>query len=265
MSCARERLSQFARTEAVSYLVSLESFEPFLQGISLVLVGSVASGSCEDHSDVDVAIVSCTRIHEEVARDTAWAQGRPTEVNIRGTVLQYFGVSYAQLEDHLLAGDDNYWYNFGVGVPLWDPAGAFSNWFLSFQTKLEDTVHLKRLDERLASFRRRFRALKDCLAYGGDPVVAATIYLENIVLALKVTALIDNVQFDPRKRLFVTATSGPLGAELEAEFRYVMQSMGTFSRLGIEEISLLHCHRMMDRIYRRLAREAYEKWSISHS
>jgi hypothetical protein len=80
---------------------------------------------------------------------------------------------------------------------------------------------------------RRVRALRPCVQ-DGDVVATAKISLEVITLCLKVIALLDEVPFDPRKRLFKTAMSGILGMRLATDVRQLFHELGTLSDIGDE-------------------------------
>ena len=108
MDSITEKLSRFAYYEGLNYILNLELIKPYLEDISILLVGSVSTGLCTKHSDVDIALVCSQEIYDELAKDTKWSKGKPTEVMINGIQLHYYAITLNSIENKLKEADEHY-------------------------------------------------------------------------------------------------------------------------------------------------------------
>lgn len=224
MADAQERLQEFARSVALPYLMELPKIKPHADDQSFVLVGSAAAGLCREDSDVDVAIVCDKAVYNAISAGESWSEGRPAEVSLQGTQLHYYAIAFQYIEEKAAALDDGALYLYGSAVILSDPSGHYET-LLNRLRQIGPEVRKERLEGKLDMLLRRMRALEGC-ASQGDDLLTAEIYLEIIRRTLKIVALLDDVPFNPRKRLVATALTGSLGRRLEGAIR------GLFSRLG---------------------------------
>jgi hypothetical protein len=59
----------------------------------------------------------------------------------------------------------------------------------------------------------------------------ARVCLELITRCLKLAALLDDIPFDPRKRLFVSALTGRIGGQMEPDLRGLLACLGDLADL----------------------------------
>ena len=91
------------------------------------------------------------------------------------------------------------------------------------------TIRASRLQGKLDMLGRRRCVLDMCFARQ-DAIVVAKVCLELVVLAAKVCALLDEVPFDPRKRLLTTSLNGPIGTQAR---RDITQMLGLLGRCAL--------------------------------
>ena len=84
----------------------------------------------------------------------------------------------------------------------------------------------ERLEGKLDFLARRICVLKSILKANADPHAVIKMYVEVVSLFLKVIALLDNINFDPRKHLYKTALSGYFGNGVKNEIDKIINSIG---------------------------------------
>ena len=248
------RLRRHAENLCVPYLLGHPTLAAHVDRISLVLVGSAASGLCHAESDVDIALVCDSDVREAIARGTRWDEGRPSEEVIDDTQLHYYGVTFDCIKEGFRGLDDVTISIYGGGYVLRDPGSRYR----SFLERLPEGRELRRrrVEAKLDSLMRRSRGLSGALSYG-DPVTVGRICLKLISTGLMLVALLHDVPFDPRKRLFGTALRGPLGRRVEAHIRGMLGALGALGELDLlpERRCSEYC-RMLDDLTRWLMDEA---------
>ena len=226
MPDVQERLREFARSMALPYLMELPKIKPHTANLSFVLVGSAAAGLCREDSDVDIAIVCDKATCEYVSEGQSWSEGRPTLVRIQGTQLHYYAISFEQIEAKMAVLDDGALYLYGTAIIISDPSRRYES-LLSRLKGLGCGTRKERLEGKMDMLLRRMRALEGCMSQDNpDELVIAEIYLEIIRRMLKIVALLDDISFNPRKRLFTTALMGRLGQRLEGVIRGLLSRVG---------------------------------------
>jgi len=206
------------------HLITLERFRDHLDLLSFMLVGSVATGQDDQNSDVDIAVVCERGVYDSISGSTDWDQGRPTEQQLDGVQLQYYGISFEQIEKRLSELDDAYLYVYSNAIALRDPNGQY---FGRLKPLLAGSpgVRKSRIEGKLDMLIRRAHAMRQAIETG-DIISIAQVCLELLRRSLELVALLDRIEFDPRKRLFMTALRGELGRELESAFRRLVSSLG---------------------------------------
>ena len=181
---------------------------------AVLLVGSVATELCVDDSDVDVVFVCAPSAYERASAGQPWAQGRPSETRLEHTQVHYFATTQGMVQSCLQSLNDNAFYVYGTARLLSGDAAV-----LQALTNLVGLPELRkaRLEGRLDMLLRRRGALERCCRTA-ESLTLARMSLEVVSLALKVTALVDDVPFDPRKRLLQTSLQGPVGRRLARSF-----------------------------------------------
>ena len=237
MSDVQERLQKFARSVALPYLMELPKIKPHAANLSFVLVGSAAAGLCREDSDVDIAIVCDKATCEYVSEGQSWSEGRPSEIAIQGTQLHYYAISFEQIEAKMAVLDDGALYLYGNAIIISDPSRRYER-LLSRLKELGSETRKERLEGKLDMLLRRMRALESCASMG-DELVTAEVYLEVIRHTLKIIALLDDVPFNPRKRLFNTALAGKLGRRFEDDLRRLLSRFDDIS--GLKRIVRVLC------------------------
>jgi predicted nucleotidyltransferase len=229
MSDLADRLRSIAKSKCLPHLLALPRLAPSAGRLSMVLVGSAATGLCQDGSDIDIAVVCDSMTYEAIASGTTWAAGKPAEDEIGGVQLHYYGVEFDAIQAKLRDLDDLALYVYGNAVVLWDPEGRYEEQFHWLSEQAED-IRRKRIEGKLDMLSRRTRALVSLLAEG-DILTVARVCLELITRCLKLAALLDGIPFDPRKRLFVSALTGDTGRRVEPDLRRLLACVGDLANL----------------------------------
>ncbi|MBN2363862.1 nucleotidyltransferase domain-containing protein [candidate division WOR-3 bacterium] len=222
-------LLEKAKNECLPYLKGLPQFSSFENKLSFLIVGSVASGLCRKNSDIDIAVVSREKIFDEISKNTSWKEGKPSEVMIGEAQLHYYGITLEKIEQKLVELNDFYLYEYSNAIVLEDPSKNFTK-KISVLTAVNPMVRKQRLEGKLDMLIRRNRAIKYSLELR-DIMSVGKIVFEVMSLALKVIALLDDVSFDPRKRLFNTALKGKIGKSAEDEVRHLFGLIGQIGNL----------------------------------
>lgn len=245
---APELRSQFlalAQAKCLPYLLAQPIFKQQDGKLAFVVVGSVATGLCTPGSDIDVAVVGDTATYEALTKDPAWAASFgvyqsaagdrppggdwPCQTVVDGVPLQYYCTTFEWIQGGIAELRDSYIYHYGNAVVLADSQERYGN-LLTAVRAAAPALRKQRLEGKLDQLRRRYAALETYIRYQ-DVMGAVRTGLELVTLALKVTALLDDVPFDPRKRLLFTSLTGRLGYQLEGGFRQMVASLGEMAQL----------------------------------
>ena len=227
------RLLHLAESKCLSFLIELPQFKPFLQKLIFLLVGSVATGLCREDSDVDIAAICEEDLFVEIAKNTRWVEGIPTETMIDDVQFHYYATTFDEIEKKLKEQDDMYMYVYGYAKILKDPQNAF-NKFISKYKPNDPEIRRQRIEGKVDMLNRRTRALNYALETQ-DLFGITEICKELIALSLKIVALLDDIPFEPRKRLFQTALRGKLGQQIEPKIRQLFTDMGVIGQLEEED------------------------------
>lgn len=230
MTKIQSELQEHAKSRCLPYLLNLPKFAASIEQLSFIIVGSVATGLCEENSDVDIAIVCDEGTYETISYDTRWDSGRPSQTRIDGVQLHYYGITFEKIESRLSELDDVYLYVYNNTVILRDPQDRYVQWLhdISFHTP---EIRKQRIQGKLDMLIRRSRGLGPVMSER-DILCIGRLCLETITLCLKVIALLDDVPFDPRKRLFRTALKGRIGQQIEDRVRHMFSSIGNLGQLN---------------------------------
>lgn len=245
---APELRSQFltlAQTKCLPYLLEQPMLKLQEGKLAYVVVGSVATGLCTPNSDIDVAVVGDTATYEAMTKDPAWAASFgvdqpaagdrppggdwPCQTVVDGVPLQYYCTAFEWIQGGIGDLRDSYIYHYGNAVILRDFQDRYAHLLAALRSAAPG-LRRQRLEGKLDQLRRRYSALETSLRYH-DVMAAARVGLEMVNLAVKVTALLDDVPFDPRKRLLFTGLAGRLGYQLEGSFRQLVGAIGEFGQL----------------------------------
>jgi len=229
MKDIQARLLKFAESKCLPYLLERPEFNDYLEKLSFVLVGSVPTGFCNENSDIDIAIVCNEETYKSISSNTAWDKGKPSEVYLDNIQLHYYAITFNRIEDRLKELDDIYLYVYGNCIILKEPNNQYTERFKGLFPYISE-VRKQRLEGKLDMLLRRYRGFKSAFNEI-DILMIARICLELITLCLKTIALLDNVPFDPRKRLFNMALSGNLGCQLDSKMRQLFCELGNLGQL----------------------------------
>ncbi len=238
----RTHFLELARAKCLPYLRELPMFRPFDGKLAFAVVGSVASGLCSPTSDIDLAVVMDEATLAELVKNPDWTAafgegpvsgpvgwGRPCETTVEGVPVQFYCVTYEHIQARLDDLRDSYIYHYGNSVPLYDPDERYGKLLAGLKAAGPE-LRRQRLEGKLDMLRRRYAALEASLRLK-DVMAATQVALELLTLGIKVTALIDDVPFDPRKRLFFTGLAGRLGYQIEGSFRQLIAAIAEFGQL----------------------------------
>lgn len=226
------RLLHLAESRCLPFLIELPQFKPFLEKLSFILVGSVATGLCREDSDIDIAVVCNKNIFDEISKNTRWTEGMPTEIKIDSVQFHYYATAYEDIEKKLKEQDDMDMCIYGYAKILKDPENAFHR-FISKYKPNDPKIRRQRIEGKVDMLIRRTKALNYALETQ-DLFGIAEICKELIALSLKITALLDDVPFEPRKRLFQTSLHGKIGQQIKPEIRQLFADMGAIGQLEEE-------------------------------
>ena len=230
MTGIQSKLQEFAKSKCLPYLLNLPRFASSIEQLSFILVGSVATGLSEEGSDIDIAIVCDEEFYEAISYDTQWGASRPSQIRIGGIQLHYYGITFEKIGSRLSDLDDIYLYVYSNSVVLRDPQDRYVQWLHGLSSHTPE-IRKQRLDGKLDMLIRRSRALGSVISER-DILCIGRLCLETITLCLKITALLDDVPFDPRKRLFRTALKGRIGQQIEDRVRHLFSSLGNLGQLN---------------------------------
>lgn len=240
MAESQSRLREWAAHVALPFVLDAERLSP--RSVSVLLVGSAATGHCREDSDVDLAILCRRHLFLRVSQGKPWKSGRPTEVFLEGRRLHYFAQSVEDVQHALQALDDKAHYMYGTALPLLDRSCLYVGRIAALAGS--QAFRKARIEGKLDMLLRRLRVLR----YSLEPLTLSQISLEVVTLALKTVALLDGVPFDPRKRLMETALSGSLGRRLTEAFSAALHCASSW-RPGRPNSSFLnHMQRLQSRL-----------------
>jgi len=218
------KLLHLAKHRCLPYVLGLPRFAEHVSQLTVLLVGSVATGLCHNDSDIDISVLCESDVYDLIAAETAWHEGRPTESEIDGTQLHYYAETFERVESQIRSLNDVSLYVYGSGVVLHDPKNQYARHFAWLIDEAE-LVRKERLEGKLDMLIRRSRGLEQALC-DPDIIVLARMTLELVTRASKIAALLDSIPFDPRKRLFETALSGSMGRRIEPLLRDMVSAIG---------------------------------------
>ncbi len=224
-----QRLVELARTKGLALLER----QPIFSGhkdLAYVLVGLAASGLYHTPPELEVAVVADETAYAAISQHPAWAGGHAWETVLDGVPFQYYCVTRERIEAGLRELRDSYVYRYGNAVVLRDPGGQCAKFLEGLRAALPQ-FRKQRLEGKLDMLRRRFPAYEAALR-DGDAMTAAAVGLELITLAVKVTALLDDVPFDPRKRLLQAALVGRMGYRVEGSVQKLIGYLGELHALA---------------------------------
>ncbi len=242
-------------SRALPYVLSLPVFRRDTERLTVLLVGSLAAGTWRDGSDIDIAVLCDSETYRALPPEEKWEAGRPSEAEIVGIPLHYYAIPYKKVEDKMRQLDDLYLYVYSTARVLHDPTDAYAI-RLEHLTASTPEVKKERLEGKLDMLLRRTRALRDVLK-DADLFVTASVCLEISALCLKVFALLDDVPFDARKRLFNMCLQGKRGRKAEDQVRGLISDIGELGRLRpIEDFAECRFRVRLERIVSILVNEA---------
>jgi hypothetical protein len=137
--------------------------------------------------------------------------------------VHYYAIPIVNIERRLRNLNDEYLYTYSTAVVVHDPSSIWAGLELLLATN--PAIRAARVQGKLDMLVRRRHVLERCFA-DQDPVVVAKVCLELTVLASKACALLDDVPFDPRKRLFSAVRSGPTGTHASHDIMAMLESLG---------------------------------------
>lgn len=97
----QNKLLEFANEIALPYLLNHEDFQPYKASIDILLVGSSATGLCDEKSDVDICILCNEKVLNEISMKNEWNKGKPSEIIINGIQLHYYATSLENIHNKL--------------------------------------------------------------------------------------------------------------------------------------------------------------------
>lgn len=219
----QERLITFAYEKAYPYIKEQPRIKEYLSEISFILVGSAATGLCNQKSDVDICLICNQEIYDVISEGTRWLNGRPTELILDGTQIHYYAMSVENLDKKINELDALTFYVYGNAIVIDDTNGQYK--------KIAEKIHnpellSERFKTELDMLVRRGRSLHYVLENDIDPMARIEICAEIIKRLLICIALFDGNECDVRKRLYQTALIGKAGNILKNKIDVMISLIG---------------------------------------
>jgi len=235
----QEKLIMFAKNIAYPYIQQLPFYIEHENNISVLLVGSAATGLCTESSDVDICILCREYIFNEISANTNWNNGKPTEVILNNMQLHFYAISIETIEKKIVEYDDVTFYIYGNTITLNDNANLIC--------KLEnlinnDEIKIERKNKAFDLLIRRNKALAQIFEKEPDPISRISVGMEIIEHLLKNVALSDNTMFDKRKRFYYTALTGKNGMLIKPKIDILLAYLSEISLIENNEKSLSYLY-----------------------
>jgi predicted nucleotidyltransferase len=232
----QQRLRNFAEEIAYPYVIQLPFFVEYHNKISILLVGSTATGLCNDNSDVDICFLCDEYVFSDISQGTDWINGRPIEIIIDNVQLHYYAISYETIEKKITEYDDITFYVYGNVVVLNDNSGLY----IKVKNMIyNDEIRINRKNKAVDMLIRRNRAFKQIILKESDPILRIRVGLEIIELLLKAIALSDGNEFDMRKKFYTTALTGNKGMKMIYKLDILIDSLSKISKIENSEKSCI--------------------------
>ena len=225
----QEKLKAFAFEKAYPYIIKQPVIREFLSEIVFILVGSSATGLCNEESDVDICLLCPREVYDSISAGTRWKEGRPTEVILDGTQLHYYAVSVEELDDKIAEMDERACYVYGNAIVIKDIADRYK--------RIAEKIHLpemlkQRFDKEFDMLKRRYGAVRSVLCKDTDPMLRLELGTEIVGRLLKCIALYDGREYEPRKRLYQTALLGSTGILLKSYVDTMISLSGSICQVS---------------------------------
>lgn len=161
MNEVQTRLLEFARNEALPYLVQHPKFSDYIGRLSFILVGSSATGLCRPDSDVDIAVVCVKELFDKISKETRWLEGRPSQEIINGVQLHYYAISFEIIEEKFEQLDDLYLYVYSNCIILQDANNQYAKRIKTNDSRIAE-IRRARIEGKLDMLLRRSKVLDLC-------------------------------------------------------------------------------------------------------
>lgn len=222
----QNKLIEFANEIALPYLLDHEDFQPYKTSIDILLVGSSATGLCDEKSDVDICILCSEQILNEISMKKEWNKGKPSEIIINGIQLHYYAASLENIHNKLKDFNESVFYLYQTSILLYQGTDRYKE----LKESLEIYSNMQeRFDHIRNKLKARRRALGSILEYSKDPILRMKIGLEILELLLCATAQYDKVGYDKRKRLYQTSLIGRTGKNIKGDIDILIDLISKIS------------------------------------
>ena len=208
----KDKFITFAKYLACPYVLNLDAVKPYVNEVSIMLVGSVATGICNPSSDVDICIMCTRETFDKINPFIDWNAGKYMEMSISGVKTRYYLETIEDITAGLSKLDDLMFYLYTFAIPLDDVSGAYKN-LQKFIT--EQQLVTKRKNHVFRSMMRRRRALSAYLDSYKDPFGRLYNAQDLLKSVLRAIAVYDNLPYDPKTHPYQTALSGTTGQFLQ--------------------------------------------------
>lgn len=208
----KDKLFTFAKFVACPYVLNLDAVKPYVYDVSVILVGSVATGICNANSDVDLCILCPKKIYNLIYPNIEWNNGKYMELSISGISTRYYLEVIEDVLENLNKMDDLAFYLYGYSQPLDDVSGAHKQ----LKKYINDQqLFSKRKKYIHNSMLKRRRQLTKYIDSYTDPFGRMIVAYDTVRTLLRAISAYDNVPFDPKKHPYETALSGTTGQILK--------------------------------------------------
>ncbi len=223
----KDKFITFAKYLACPYVLNLDAVKPYVNSVSIILVGSVPTGICNPSSNVDICILCTREIYNQINPQIDWNAGKYMEMSISGVKTRYYIETIEDLIDNLNKLDDLTFYLYNFAIPLDDVSSAYK--------KLRRYIEEKKLNDKRKkhvyhSMMRRRRALNTYLCSYKDPFGRLSSSQDVLKSILRAIAVFDNVPYDPNKHPYQTSLAGITGKFLKPCIDELMSMLPRIAR-----------------------------------
>lgn len=208
----KDKFVTFAQFLACPYILNFDAIKPYVNSISVLLVGSVSAGICTPSSNVDICLL-CTRdTVNKISPDIEFNSGKYVEMTISGVNTRFYFDAIEDVLEGLNKMDDSTFFSYLYAIPLDDVSGAYKH----LQKYIIDNKLIEKRKKHVYNhMMRRRRNLNSYLENCADKFGRITVAQDTLKCVLRAAAVFDNVPYDPKKHIYETALAGQTGQRIK--------------------------------------------------
>ena len=219
----RDKLLAFAKYFACPFVLNLDAVRPYTHEVSILLVGSLATGMNTEQSNVDICILCKKKTAQLIDGEMNWSGNHSTELTINGVRTRYYIAELETVLRDLTKYDDLAFYLYGNAIPLDDVSGAYKK---LQQYIAEERLEAKRKRYIFSSLLMKRREVSAYFEVSADRAGHMIRSAELLKALLRAISAFDGNPFDPGKYPYQSAVRGKMGKVLQPGIDAVLSYMG---------------------------------------